>query len=246
MDKTFYFNDKLTIVYNSKDKLGMIANKLTTATSWCEMHVARSGGSVNTIEVDNDEFTLTILEGPENSSYAGKLSTSMCCVKQGDFTVNIGISTNALVDLMKYTTLVNGVFKEKIAFVLVGGRFIPYVKGSKVHTNMLSHNEKLLNRGNNANYATSFEIGKVYKYVQSGKHMLFLGEYKFKRVYLDGGKEKNTKMYVFVTYYSHLRTITSKEFLESSLFPVHPYEILASKPKLVETEISIDLSNIDV
>ncbi|MGL4450655.1 MAG: hypothetical protein ACRCTZ_05695, partial [Sarcina sp.] len=81
---------------------------------------------------------------------------------------------------------------------------------------------------------------------QSGKHMLFLGEYKFKRVYLDGGKEKNTKMYVFVTYYSHLRTITSKEFLESSLFPVHPYEILASKPKLVETEISIDLSNIDV
>lgn len=74
------------------------------------------------IEVDNNDFEITLISEPNYSSNGGKLSFVMCLAEKGDFKFYIGINSGLMVELIRNTTFVNGKCTEKLRFIRSNGQ----------------------------------------------------------------------------------------------------------------------------
>ena len=71
---------------------------------------------------DNKDFTLELAEAAEHSSQGGKLSFWNCWVTASDGKrFLIGIAANLLLDVLKSTTVINGVVQDKLMFARCKG-----------------------------------------------------------------------------------------------------------------------------
>ena len=68
------------------------------------------------IEFDNNRFTLQLWDAAEGSSQGGKLSFWNCIITKDGYRFKVGISSTLLLELLKSSTIVNGVCQHELFF----------------------------------------------------------------------------------------------------------------------------------
>lgn len=139
---------------------------------------------------DNKGFTLELSEAAEQSSQGGKLSFWNCWITAPDGKrFLIGIAANLLLDVLKSTTVINGVVQEKLMFARCKGGV-----GMLCET-MDSYKDALddeASRKNNSKGKTSkHKIGYVYDTLT--QHNLYAGD--FYRWYEPVYEDKESRYY---------------------------------------------------
>lgn len=144
--------DKIKIVFNNYDytithkgkKYPMafvVVNdtQLNTAIEWAD---DGEGKKVKIIETENKDFTFSLANAPERSySQGGKLSFCNCIVeKEGIPSFAIGINTEYLFENIFETTLINGVFQDKVIFAKQHNNTGAIVVGSSIYNEVMADN----------------------------------------------------------------------------------------------------------
>lgn len=120
-------SDKVKIVFNNYDyninhngkkyPMAFIVindTQMNTAIKWASHNDSKK---VEIIETENKDFTISLANAPERSYQGGKLSFCNCIFeKEGIPSFAVGINTDYLFDAMLETTVVNGIFKDKVMF----------------------------------------------------------------------------------------------------------------------------------
>lgn len=142
-------SDKVKIVFNNYDyninhngkKYPMafvVVNdaQLNTAIKWATGEDIK----VKIIETDNKDFTFSLANAPERSySQGGKLSFCNCIVeKEGIPSFAVGINTEYLFANMFDTTVVKGVFQDKVIFAKQNNNTGAIVMGSKIYNEVMA------------------------------------------------------------------------------------------------------------
>ncbi len=89
------------------------------------------------IEFDNNGFTLQLWDAAEGSSQGGKLSFWNCIITKDDYRFKVGISSTLLLELLKSSTIVNGVCQHEVFFARCKGGV------GMLHKDMDSYKEAL-------------------------------------------------------------------------------------------------------
>lgn len=109
----------------------------------------------------NEGFTATILDSAGGSSQGGRLSFWSCKVEKDGVEFVIGVNDSILADLIRSSTIIDGVVQEKVMFARRSGQ------PGLVHEKMKSYKEALADTEKRASIksakkTTKWEIGGVY------------------------------------------------------------------------------------
>lgn len=109
----------------------------------------------------NEGFTATILDSAGGSSQGGRLSFWSCKVEKDGVEFVIGVNDAILADLIRSSTIIDGVVQEKVMFARRSGQ------PGLVHEKMKSYKEALADTEKRASIksakkTTKWEIGGVY------------------------------------------------------------------------------------
>lgn len=116
--KIVFNNYNYNILHNGKNypMAFVVINdtQLNTAINWASR---RDNRKVNIVEIDNKDFTISLAKAPAGSYQGGKLSFCNCIFeKEGIPSFAVGINTEYLFEAMFETTVINGIFKDKVIF----------------------------------------------------------------------------------------------------------------------------------
>ena len=147
--------DKIKIVFNNRDYTIMHNGKkypmafvvvndvqLDTAKKWASLEVKGIDKNIKIIEVDNKDFTLSLAKAPDKSwSQGGALSFCNCIIeKKGIPPFAVGINTEYLFENIFETTLINGVFQDKVIFAKQHNNTGAIVVGSSIYNEVMADN----------------------------------------------------------------------------------------------------------
>lgn len=109
----------------------------------------------------NEGFTATILDSAGGSSQGGRLSFWSCKVEKDGVEFVIGVNDAILADLIRSSTIIDGVVQEKVMFARRSGQ------PGLVHEKMKSYKEALADTEKRASIkaakkTTKWELGGVY------------------------------------------------------------------------------------
>jgi len=111
---------------------------------------------------DNGGFSVKILEAAQGSSQGGRVSFLACEVEKDGVKFVIGVNDELLVDLIRNSTIINGVIQEKVLFVRRAGR------PGFIHEGMDAYKEAVADMKTksdlkSAKKTSKWELGGVYK-----------------------------------------------------------------------------------
>ena len=169
--------DEVTVAIRKEENYGGFsgyvvesANKeaVESAISWAEYtpydsetreYLPKVDPDVHTFK--NEGFTATILDSAGGSSQGGRLSFWSCKVEKDGVEFVIGVNDAILADLIRSSTIIDGVVQEKVMFARRSGQ------PGLVHEKMKSYKEALADTKKRASIkvakkTTKWELGGVY------------------------------------------------------------------------------------
>lgn len=149
------------VEHGDKEALEKAKNWARTQT-WDQnlrKHVATHEPEVHTFE--NEGFTAKIMESAGGSSQGGRLSFWMCEVEKDGVKFRIGVNDAVLADLIRNSTIKNGVVQEKVMFARRAGQ------PGLIHEGMDSYQEAMADTKHKADMkamkkTNKWGIGGVY------------------------------------------------------------------------------------
>lgn len=175
---------------------------------------------------DNDGFTLELYNSAEGSSQGGKLSFWNCWITAPDgHRFLIGIAADLLLDVLKSSTIVNGVVQDKLMFARCHGGVGMLSKSMDSYKDAIKDEEikKNVSKGKTSKYRTghiyetitekNVYFGKFYRWYEpiwesrSGYASNYTNLRGFKKldkpveqIFFPGYDEKKTKMSEYIAY----------------------------------------------
>ena len=141
---------------------------------------------------DNKGFTLELSEAAEQSSQGGKLSFWNCWITAPDGKkFLIGIAANLLLDVLKSTTVINGVVQDKLMFARCKGGVGMLSESMNSYKDALA--DEYARKSKSKGKTTKHKIGYVYETLT--QHNLYAGD--FYRWYEPVYEEKESNYYPY-------------------------------------------------
>ena len=123
---------------------------------------------------DNKDFTLELSESAEGSSQGGKLSFWNCWITASDGKrFLIGIAADLLLDVLKSTTVINGVVQEKLMFARCKGGVGMLSENMNSYKDAL--NDESTRKNNSKGKTSKHKVGYVYETLTQKN--VYLGEF---------------------------------------------------------------------
>ena len=141
---------------------------------------------------DNKDFTLELCDAAEGSCQGGKLSFWNCWITASSGQrFLIGIAANLLLDVLKSTTVVNGVVQEKLMFARCKGGVGMLSESMNSYKDAV--NDEYQRKNKSTGKTTKHKIGYVYETLT--QHNLYAGD--FYRWYEPVYEEKESNYYPY-------------------------------------------------
>lgn len=231
--------DKVILIAKQKDKNGFEqayvveygnASQLKTAMDWARDRVwnseTREYGKETPgveFEFENEGFEVELYDSANGSSQGGKLSFWDCLIRKDDHIFRIGINSDYLLELLKTTTVINGVVQEKVFFARNNGRVGLLHEGMKEYKDALKDMQFKKNvsenktknhiRGHAYSSITlkNMYLGEIYNWLEIDKNSGYYHTYKL--------LNKPKKEYIFVReyYFDDNKCKTITEFMRNAI-----------------------------
>jgi len=231
--------------------------QLKTALRWAEWteygtynpetreydHLVEHKGVVH--EFDNRGFTLELLASAEGSSQGGKLSFWNCKVTKDDKSFIIGIAADLLLDVLRNTTVVNGVVQEPLFFARCKGGVGMLSEKMEAYQQAVSDmtRRKTMSRGKTSRFVvgntyctttqTNVYLGELYQWYEPIMENDYWG-----RTRITGLKklDEPIKLYFYPDYYNDCTKMS--DYIKKA----YSYWMKTKKPaSRVEGELKVEL-----
>jgi len=123
-------------------------------------------------DFDNNGFLLTIHNSAGGSSQGGKLSFMSCWIEKDGHKFLIGINSELLVELIKNTTIINGVCQSEVCFARKDGQVGVLTKDMDSYKEAVEYENRSTEL--NKKKTTKWIIGHVYETVST--KVIYLGK----------------------------------------------------------------------
>ena len=191
---------------------------LTSARGW-------AGSDYVEYEFENGNFTFSLYNAAQGSSQGGKLSFWNCLISIEDKSFFVGISSEILCELLKNSTFINGICKEKVYLGRINGNVGAFTSNMDLFKKG-QEDEKVRNEKKTSNYVHGdfvynlkeerTYLGEGYKYFELAR-----GTYNYnldfrsrnKNTFTLDFKNANKKVYIYkekLSWSSFLYTTNNK------------------------------------
>lgn len=169
--KGWKLTNTITFVKNKRRNMSYIVDpdnkqQFENATHW----LYKDDSEIFTTE--NDGFTLKIVADAIGSSQGGKLSFWTVEATKGDFSSYVGMDSEALCNLIKTTTFINGVCQSNLVVAFHNGKQIFVAKNSEDYK-IAKEDTELKASVQKRKKTTKHQVGKVYSTLTENDVYLF-------------------------------------------------------------------------